>query len=89
MMQKTNISDLVFTSRSVFVVAASTILEGERDYDEQTLATPMLQILYFLRGVVNIVLVRVKVQCVNMSFCFCGKQTRRLYHHQNHICAQQ
>ena len=50
--------------RSVFEVAVSTILEGERDYDEQTLATPMFQILYVLRGVANIVLVNVKVQGV-------------------------
>ena len=42
-----------FNCRSVFVNATSTILEGERDYIEQTLATPTRQRLCFLRGVVK------------------------------------
>ena len=52
----------------IFVVAVSTILKGERDYGEQTSATLIVQILHFLRGVVNVVLVRVKVQGVK-SMC--------------------
>ena len=66
--QQTNISQFIFNDRSVFVVAASALREGERDYSEQTLATPTLQISHFLRGVVNLVLVRVKVQGVNICF---------------------
>ena len=61
MMQTTSISELVFYSRSVFVIATSRILEGERDYGEETLATPTLQRLHVLRGVVNMVVVSVKV----------------------------
>ena len=68
MMQRISISEFVFNYRSVFVVAASTILEGEQDYDEQELATPMFQILCLLRGVVNMVLVSVKVQGVKSVF---------------------
>ena len=81
-------SELVFLSRSVFVVAVSTILEGERDYGEQTLATPIFQILHFLRGVVNFVLVNVEVQGVK-SMCFSERQKSGLYIHQKHIFAQQ
>ena len=39
----------------MFVIAASRILEGERDSGEQTLATPTLQRSHVLRGVVIIV----------------------------------
>ena len=49
--------------RSVYIVAARRILEGEQDYGDQTLATPTLPRLYFLRGLVHPVLVSVKVQC--------------------------
>jgi hypothetical protein len=47
---------------------SSAILDGERDYSEQTLATPAYQRASVFRGVVNMVLVSVKVQCVNMRF---------------------
>ena len=68
MIQKIDIRVLIFDSRLVFVVAASTILEGERDYGEQTLATPTLQRSHVLRGVVHMVLVKVKVQGVKSMF---------------------
>ena len=87
-MQNINISELVFDSRSVFVIAVSTVLEGERDYGKQTLATPILQILHVLRGVVNMVLVIVNVQGVKSMSCS-ERQTSGLYMHQKHICAQQ
>ena len=58
----------MLNSRLVFVIGASAILEGERDYSEQTLATPTLQRSHFLRGVVNMVLIIVKMQCVNVRF---------------------
>ena len=51
-------------------------------------ATPTLERMHFLSGVVNIVLVSVKVQCVKVVFV-CEKQKRQLYHHQNRMCAQQ
>ena len=66
MMQNTNISELVFNYRSVFVVAVSRILKG--DFGAQTLATLILQILHVFRGVVNMVLVSVKVQGVKSMF---------------------
>ena len=43
--------------RLVFVASTGAILEGERDYSEQTLATPTLQRMHVLRGDVNMVLV--------------------------------
>ena len=42
----------MFNDLSVLVVAVSTILEGERDYGEQALATPTLQRSHVLRRVV-------------------------------------
>ena len=68
MIQKTHISHSSSNSRSVFVVAASAILEGERDYSEQTLATPTLQRSHVLRGVVDMCLVSVKEQGAKRSF---------------------
>ena len=56
----------MLNSRLVFVGGASAILEEERDYSEQTLATPTLQRTHVLRGVVNLVLVWVNVQCVKV-----------------------
>ena len=61
---KHNRSQSILNDRLAFVIGASAILEGERDYSEQTLATPTLLRMHFLRGVVNVVLVVVKVQCV-------------------------
>ena len=61
-------SQYILNYRLVFVICASEILEGERDYNEQTLATPTFQRMHFLRGVVNMVLVIVKVQCVEIRF---------------------
>ena len=57
MIRMINRSQLMLNDRSVFVVTASAILEGERDHSEQTLATPTLQRSQFLRGVVNMSLV--------------------------------
>ena len=59
--QKTNISEFKYHYRSVFVIAVNTILEGERDDGEQALATPTLPRSHFLRGVVHMALVGVKV----------------------------
>ena len=53
----------------MFIIAARWILEGERDYGDQTLATPTLQRAHVFRGVVHVVLVSVKVQCVKSEFC--------------------
>ena len=61
MIQKTNIRVLNLDSRLVFVKTVSTSLEGERDYGEQTLATPKRQRSHVLRGVVHMVLVKVEV----------------------------
>ena len=47
---------------------SSAIFDGQRDYSEQTLATPAFQRMSAFRGVVNMVLVSVKVQCVIMRF---------------------
>ena len=72
---------------SVFVVAVITLLEGDRDYDEQTLASPMFQILSFLRGVVNIVLVSFKKRKVRKYSLFAKDRkvvytyTRSLFAH--------
>ena len=52
----------------MFVAAAGAILEGKRDYSEQTLATPTLQRMHVFRGVVNMVLVSVKMQCAKVRF---------------------
>ena len=87
MIQKLDVSELVFNSRSVFAVAVSTILEGERDYDEQALATPMFQILCFLRGVANMVLVYFK-NAMCEKCVFSNRQKSCLYMHQKPICAQ-
>ena len=86
-MQKVIISYFHFNYRSVFVAAVSRILKGERDYGEPTLATPTLQISHIVRGVVNMLLVRVEVQCANdMSLSEIWKSC--LCIHQKHICAQ-
>ena len=84
MMQNTDISELVFNSRSVFVVVG-TILEGERDYGEQTLATPTLQRLHFLRGVANMILVSVKVQGVKSTFCWLKTQQLFIHSPEAHL----
>ena len=68
LIQHISISEQIFNSRSVFIVAARRILDGERDYGEQTLATPTLRRLHFLRGVVHICLVSVKVHGVKSRF---------------------
>ena len=68
--QKINISQFNVKSRSVFVTAVGAILEGERDYSEQILATPTLQRSHVLGGVVNIVLVSLKVRGVESRFVF-------------------
>ena len=70
------------------VAAAVTILEGERDYDEQTLATPTLQRSNVHRGVVHPALVNVKgqgVDCILLNM----NQTSCLYVHQKHVRAHQ
>ena len=61
MIQHISISEFVFNYRSVFILAARRILEGERDYADQALATATLQRLCVIRGVVHVVLVSVKV----------------------------
>ena len=63
-----NISQLILNYRFAFVVAAGAILEGERDYSEHTLATPTLERMHVLRGVVNLCLVCVKVQIAKVFF---------------------
>ena len=68
MIRNINRSQSILICRLVFVVGASAILEGERDYSEQTLATPTLQRMQFLCGVANMILVSVKVQCVKVKF---------------------
>ena len=73
MIQQTSISEITFNSRSVFVIAVGRILEGERDYREQTVATLTFQRLHVLRGVVIMVLVSVKLQVVE-SMVFSEKQ---------------
>ena len=78
----------MFDSRSVCVVVTNKI-EGERDYGEQALATPTLQRSHCLRGVVNMVLVCVKVQAAKRVFSMKDrtvvyKFTRTLFvHNQN------
>ena len=57
MIQHIDISMLIIDSRLVSVEAARTVLEGERDYGEQALATPTLQRSHVLRGVVHMLLV--------------------------------
>ena len=86
MIQKTNISEFMLNYRSVFVVAVSRIFEGEQDYGEHTSATPTLQRSYFLRGVVNMVAVSVKVRG-EKSMCFCESLKSCLCIHQKLICA--
>ena len=68
MMEHISISEFIFNSRFVFVIAAGRIPQGERDYSEHTLATPTLQRSHCLRGVVNMVLVRVKVDGAKSMF---------------------
>ena len=80
MIRNINRSQSILNSRLVFVVDGA-ILEGERDYSEQTLATPTLQRSHFLRGVVHMFLVRVKVKGVN-SLCLSINQNSCLYVHQ-------
>ena len=70
------------------IAAASRILEGERYYGEQTLATRTLQRLQFLRGVVNMVIVCVKVQGAK-SNCFSEILNSCLWIRQKLICAKQ
>ena len=48
------------------MIRASAILEGERNFSEQTLSTPTLQRSHFLRGVVNVFFVCVKAQGVKV-----------------------
>ena len=54
--------------RSVFIVIVIQNLEGERDYGQQAFATFTCLRSHFGRGVVHIVLVRVKVYDVRSSF---------------------
>ena len=61
MIRNINRRKYMFNSRLVFVACASAILEGERDYSEQTLASPTFQRMYCLRGVVNMYPMNVKV----------------------------
>ena len=77
----------MFNFRSVFVAAVSRILEGERDYGDQTLATPTLQRSHILRGVVNMVLVTVKVQGTK-RICFSERMKSCLCIHREPMCAQ-
>ena len=65
---KNCINVLILCSRSVFVIVVVGNLAGERDYGEQTLATPTHQRLHVPRGVVNMVLLAVKVQCAKSVF---------------------
>ena len=90
MIQHFGISEFVLDYRSVFVVAVSIIFEGERYYGEQTLATPTLQRLRFVHGLVNVVLVCVQVQGAKRTFCFPAKDrqvvntfTRNILTHTN------
>ena len=77
MIRNINRSQSILNYRSVFVVGASAIPEGEQDYSEQTLATPTRQRMHFLRGVINMVLVGVNVQCVKVRFL--GKSRKDVY----------
>ena len=77
-----------FASPSVFAVVVDKTLEGERDYDEHTLATPTFQRSHFRIGVVNMGLLSVKVQGAK-SMLFIGRQNMCLYAPQKHNCAQQ
>ena len=59
---------LFLNSRSVSIEAACWILEAEQDYGDQTRATPTLPRVYVLRRVLNVILVRIQVQCVKSEF---------------------
>ena len=83
--QNTSISYLIDNFRSVFLVSARTILEGERDYGEQALATPTLQRLYVLHGVVNVALVRVKVQCEKSKSLLWKSETSFIHSPEAHL----
>ena len=88
MIRNINRSQSIFNSRLVFVIGARAIFEGQRDYSEQTLATPTLQRMHFLRGVVNMVLVHIKVQCVKVRFFMKSRKdvytiTRITFAHNN------
>ena len=87
MIQKTSMCGLIFNSCSVFIVAARSILEAERFYGEQTLASPTLQRSHLFCGVVFMLFVRVKVQGVKSKFLN-EKQTSSLYMDQKQNCAQ-
>ena len=67
MIQKPDISVLILDSRSVFVAAALTNPERERNYGQQTLATCTVLRSHLRRGVVNMVLVRVSVKYVGST----------------------
>ena len=71
--------------RSMFVIFVIQNLEGERYYGEQTLVTPVLQRSHFLRGVVHMVLVGVKVQGVETTFLNINQKSC-LYDHQTMKC---
>ena len=58
----------------MLIIAARWILEGEQDYDDQTLATPTLQRVHVYRRVVYVVLVTVKLQWVKSQFLMKGRQ---------------
>ena len=87
-MPKTDISVFIVYSRLVFVIAVSKIIEGERGYGQQTLATFTFLRSHFRRGVVNMALMNVKVQGVK-SMLFSENTKSCLYVCQKYICAQQ
>ena len=64
--------------------SSSENLEGERDYGQQTLATCTFLSSQFRRGVVHMVLVRVKVQGVK-SMCFQQKSEKLFMWLREHI----
>ena len=70
MIQKIDISALMFASRSVLVVVGIKYLKGERDDGQQTLVTCTCLRWHVRRGVVNIVVVNDKVLDVKSMFLF-------------------
>ena len=91
MIQKTDISVLVFDSHLVFVIVVINKINGERDYSQQSLATCTVLRSCFRRGVVHIVLMFVKVQGVTSICLFCLFKIQKscLYGRQKQICAHQ
>ena len=70
MILKADISVLMFDDCSVFVVVVIKNRERERDDGQRTLATCTFLKSQFRCGVVNMLLVHVRVQGVKRSFVF-------------------